>query len=305
MKTYNDLYLENRNILRSAGFENYQQEAKLLLAGASNKTVASLLSALNLYSSDEIESRNAEYIKRRLKNEPIAYILNSWEFYGLNFYVDSSVLIPRIDTETLIDSAREIFPEASEIRILDLCSGSGNIACTLAFKYPNSDVVAIDNSKKAVNVSHKNASSLHLASRVKCIQSDVMKTPPIGLGLFDLIISNPPYIKSGEIKDLEPSVRKYEPVSALDGGKSGYDFYESIINKWSICLKPDGIFIFEVGEEQADYVCKLLTSHDFKTVYTRKDTIGVERVVIGLKNNLKGNKNNGREEESTDSRKEY
>ena len=286
MRTYYDIYLDSRKKLRDAGFESYQQEAKLLLAGASNKTIEKLLAGIQLYTTDEIADRNNSYVERRLKGEPIAYITNSWEFYGIPYYVNRDVLIPRIDTEVLIDSAKEILiGKKQDARILDLCCGSGNIGCTLAKEIPASSIIAIDKSKEALSVCRQNISRLHLSSRVIALEGDALSDPTMGIGKFDMLISNPPYIKTSEIKKLDSSVKDYEPVLALDGGKTGYDFYRNIIKKWTVVLNDNASIIFEVGEKQADKVSELLIEAGFTTVYTRKDTINVERAVIGIRNN--------------------
>lgn len=284
MKTYNDLYLDNKHILTDFGSTNAQFEARQILAYAADKSVSQILANKNLYVNNEVEARNNELLNKLTSGMPLPYVLESWEFYGLPFHVNSDVLIPRIDTEVLIDTIKQLYPDLKcKIRILDLCTGSGNIACTLAHEYPNSYVTAIDISEKALNVAKRNIQNLNLSAQITCIHSDITRSADSKLGKFDIIVSNPPYIKSSEIDDLETSVKDYEPRLALDGGQDGYDFYHSIINNYTCLLKDDGCLAFEVGENQAKYISKLIIDAGYKSSETRKDTVGTERVVIGRK----------------------
>ena len=282
MKTYNDIYLTSRNILRQRGIEDPSFEAKHLVAAASGKSVAQLVRDFRLYASDEIENKVTDYTARRLRGEPVAYITNSWEFYGLPMYVDENVLIPRIDTEVIIDAAKEILTgHKMDARILDLCCGSGCITCAVGHELPATHLVAIDISQGALDVCRKNVAANRLNSRVICMQADATAAPPLAIGKFDMIISNPPYISGSEIFSLDSSVRDYEPIWALDGGADGLDFYRKIIKYWKILLNPGGYMLFEVGEGQAEAVKDMLSSAGFSSVTTKKDTIDVDRVVIG------------------------
>lgn len=283
MKTYSALYLEGRNALIEAGFDTAREDARQLLAFASDKSVSSLVSSFALYASAEIESLYNEYIKRHLNDEPVAYITSSWEFHGMPLYVDSSVLIPRFDTETLIDAALSYSIPASP-RILDLCTGSGCIACALASELPGAEITAIDISGEALAVARKNIASLSFGSRITCIRADVLLPPPAGLGSYDMIISNPPYIESGEIKNLDSSVISYEPLAALDGGEDGLEFYRSIIKNWSLLLKNQSPIIFEVGENQASPVAEMLTENNFSAPSFTMDSFGTDRAVSAIKN---------------------
>ena len=285
MKTYNDLYLGTRSILRQCGIENYSLEAKLIVSKAAGKTVAELMRDLRLYTSHEIESRIEDYTARRLRGEPIAYIAGAWEFYGLPMLVTPDVLIPRMDTEVLVDTAKDLLTgHKMDARILDLCTGSGCITCAIAHEMPATRFVSIDISDAALAVCRKNVALNRLNTRVICMQADASIAPPLGLGEFDMIVSNPPYIASAEIPELDSSVKAYEPLTALDGGEDGLDFYRSILKYWKILLKPDGVILFEVGEEQAEDVKELLLTAGFSSVDTRKDTLGVDRVVVGRLN---------------------
>ena len=281
-KAYNDIYFVVRNKLRESGVEAYGLEARTLLAAAAGKTTEQLLRDMYLYTSSEIETRTEEMLERRLKGEPLAYIAGSWEFYGLPFTVTPDVLIPRIDTEVLVACVvRAIRAFGMKGRVLDLCCGSGCIACAVASELPAARVVAADISLPALDIARKNIKDNKLASRIITIHADAKTWPPMSIGSFDVIASNPPYIASEEILTLDSSVRDHEPLGALDGGTDGLDFYRAIIKYWTITLRPNGMMMFEVGEGQADAVKKMLLGAGYVAVQTVKDTLGVERVVIG------------------------
>ena len=282
MKTYNDIYLSARNILRQCGIEGYNLEARVLVAQAAGKTTAQLLRDMNLYTSPEVESKVQDYTARRLRGEPVAYITGSWEFYGLPITVTPDVLIPRMDTELLVDIAKYLLiGKKMDARILDLCCGSGCIACALGHELPAAKLVAVDISASALEVSRINVAANRLNSRVICMQADAMASPPLGIGQFDMIVSNPPYIPSGDIIGLDCSVRDFEPIWALDGGEDGLKFYKSIIKYWKSLLRPGGYLVFEVGEGQAETVKEMLLSAGFAAAWTHPDTLNVERVVVG------------------------
>lgn len=282
MKTYNDLYLSTRNLLRQSGVEAYALEARVLVAGAAGKSIQQFLKDINLYTTPQVENTVLDYTARRLRGEPVAYITGSWEFYGLPMLVTPDVLIPRMDTEVLVDAAKEVLVGYKmDARVLDLCCGSGCITCAIGHELPATRLVAVDLSATALEVARQNIARCRLNSRVISLQADATASPPLGIGNFDLIVSNPPYIPSAEILTLDRSVRDYEPVWALDGGEDGLRFYKSIIKYWKSLLRPLGYLIFEVGEGQAEAVSEMLLAAGFHSVSTRKDTLGIDRVVIG------------------------
>ena len=282
MKTYNDIYLQARNALREHGIEGYTLEARLLVATASGKTTQELLRDLSLYTSAEVADKVAALTERRIAGEPVAYITGAWEFYGLPMFITTDVLIPRMDTELLVDAAKELLNgRKMDARILDLCCGSGCIACALGHELPAARLVAVDLSAKALEVTRKNIAANRLSSRAICLQADATASPPMSMGQFDMIVSNPPYVRSADMKKLDPSVRDFEPSWALDGGKDGLKFYKSIIKYWKSVLRPGGYLLFEVGEGQAESVREMLLTGGFRSVGSKFDTLGVERVIIG------------------------
>lgn len=282
MKTYNELTLQIRKELIADDVEGAQLESRLLVAHAAGKTVPELLRDMNLYTTEAIADKALSYLQRRREGEPVAYITGSWEFYGIPLAVTPDVLIPRMDTEVLVDAVKEmLIGRKMDARILDLCCGSGCIACAIGHEMPATRLVAVDISASALEVCRRNVALNRLLSRVICMQADAAASPPLSLGKFDMIVSNPPYIESAEILTLDSSVRDYEPIWALDGGEDGLRFYRGILKYWRSLLKPGGYLLFEVGEGQAEAVKELVLSAGFASASTRKDTLGVERVVVG------------------------
>ena len=283
-KTYNELYLAMRRELKEAGLEDFAMEARLLLAQAAGYDDAQLIARFYLYAGEDIEKKARELLDRRLRGEPLAYINGSWDFYGLKMIVNPSVLIPRTDTETLVFTALELLRgHVPEPRILDLCCGSGCIGCAMAHELPNARVYLADISPEALSVARKNVALHHLGNRCVCMDADALSPPPLRMSNFDMIACNPPYITAGELETLDPSVRDWEPVLALDGGEDGLIFYRAVLEHWKSVLRDDGIIIFEVGEGQAESVRDLLSEAGFTSLGCALDTIGVERVVYGRK----------------------
>ena len=273
MVTYHDAYLAARDILRAAGVEAYAQEARMLAAFAAGKTVAELLRDANLYTNTLEKTR--ELAERRASGEPAAYILGAWEFYGLPFIVDGSVLIPRVDTEPLAELA---IPLAGSGRVLDLCCGTGCLGITIAKNAPGARVTCADVSDDALRIARRNA-ALNSVS-VPCVRADALEAPPPALGSFDLIVCNPPYIATAEIAELDASVRDYEPALALDGGEDGLRFYRTVCTLWSAALAPGGRLAFEVGEEQAAPVREIAAQAGLRYEKSAFDTLNIERVLL-------------------------
>ena len=282
MKTYNELYINTRSTLKRSGIEAYALEARVLVASAAGKTVQELLRDLSLYTTSQVEEQVNAYTARRLAGEPVAYITGDWEFYGLPMKVTKDVLIPRSDTELLVDLVKQALTGYKmDARVLDLCCGSGCITCAVGHELPATKLVAVDLSASALEICRANVNLNRLSTRVICLQADATASPPLGIGNFDVIVSNPPYIPSKEIATLDTSVKDYEPIWALDGGKDGLRFYKSIIKFWKTLLRPDGLLIFEVGEGQAEKVAEMLMAAGFTSTSVHQDTRGTDRAVVG------------------------
>lgn len=281
MKTYGDYYIETRRALKAAGIESYSLEARILVAHAAGKPMDKFMADLTLYPATTMQKTVDELLQRRLNGEPLAYVTGSWEFYGLPLIVDRNVLIPRVDTEVLVETAVSALKNRSRMdgRVLDLCTGSGCIACAIARELPGARIVAADISPAAVSICRQNVLLNNLSPRVTAIDADAKSTPPMLIGSFDLLVCNPPYIPTIEVLGLDSSVRDYEPQLALDGGADGLDFYRAIIKNWKSVIREGGGIVFEVGETQAEEVQRLLRLASFKNVGTRQDTAGIDRVV--------------------------
>ena len=282
-KTYNELYLDMRRRLREGGIEDPSLEARRLLAMAAECSDTELISRFFLYAPDRCERASRELTSRRLRSEPLAYIAGEWEFYGEKILVNPSVLIPRMDTEVLVDKALELLKHSSEPRILDLCCGSGCIGVALASRRPNARIIFADISPEALSVARKNVALHRLGTRSVVLRADALAAPPLRMENFDMLVCNPPYIRTAEIEGLDASVKDWEPRLALDGGADGLEFYRSVLRNWKSVLTDNGIAIFEVGEGQAATVLSLLDANGFSDTGTALDTIGVERVVSGRK----------------------
>ena len=279
--TYNDLYLDIRKELKQAGSEAYTLEAREIVCFGCGKTRAELLRDGQLYVSQEMEQRVRDLVHRHLNGEPVAYLIGEWEFYGMTLDVSEAVLIPRVDTEVLVDEAVGYLNTLGPCRVLDLCAGSGCIGLAVAKNVPESRVLLGEISEAAVRICRQNIRRTHLTGQVSVMVMDAMEKPPKSIGEFDCIVSNPPYIPEADIAALDRSVKDFEPHLALCGGEDGYDFYSAIIQRWKDALKVGGRLYFEVGIGQADTVLRMMRACGFGDINIVTDTGGVPRVVYG------------------------
>ena len=281
--TYNNLYLDARRELRLAGVEQAQLEARELLCFAAGKTREQFFRDLPLYASDDLCTRFRELLDRRLAGEPVAYIIGEWEFYGLTLDICRDVLIPRSDTETVVERALEFLKDKTEsVRVLDLCAGSGCIGLAVARHHTDSTVVLGDWSEDALRVCRQNIRRCGVSGQVSAARVNALEAPPPLLTDFDLIVSNPPYIPTADLAGLDVSVRDYEPRIALDGGGDGLDFYRAIARKWKKALRTGGKLIFEIGYDQAPQVEYILAENGYHDIETFQDPGGHWRVVEGV-----------------------
>ena len=217
-------------------------------------------------------------IKKLSKGIPIQHITHRQEFMKMNFYVDSDVLIPRPDTEVLVEEVIHIAKKTNSKKILDLCTGSGAIAVSLAKYIGDSKITALDISHNALNIAKKNAVSNMVDEQITFVESNLFEM--LSKEKYDIIVSNPPYIKRKEIKTLKEEVKK-EPIIALDGGKDGLDFYRKIIKNWDEYLKFNGYLCLEIGYDQKEKVIKLIEDEGkFTDIYSKKDLYGNDRIVV-------------------------
>ena len=279
--TYNNLYLDIRRQLRSAGIAAATLEARELVCFGTGKSREQLVRDGGLYASPELEKRVRDLVDRHLAGEPVAYLIGEWEFYGLPLDISPDVLIPRPDTEVLAEQAIGYVKTLGECRVLDLCAGSGCIGLAVAAQAPQARVVLGEWSDGALRICRQNIRRNSLSARVVPMGADAREKPEKSLGEFQCIVSNPPYIPSGDIAGLDVSVKDYEPHLALDGGDDGLDFYRSISEKWKDALVPGGRLYFEVGIGQADAVLRIMRAQGFGDIQVVKDLRDVPRVVFG------------------------
>lgn len=281
-KTYNEVFVSVRNALRDMNTTQSSLEARLLLSSASGKNKEELTRDMPLFVGSSTQYKAEYLLRRRKKGEPLAYITGEWEFYGMPIKVNRHVLIPRVDTEVTADAAiREALQLDSGARALDLCCGSGCIGIALASNVPELKVTMADISKEAIKVAKSNVSMNNLSGRVACVEADVLDVPRSFLGSFELVVSNPPYIPSGDLEELDKSVIGYEPITALDGGSDGMEFYRSIALMWKKVLKPGGCLVLECGVRQSKLVEYLLRVNGFENIEIVADSGGIERVAMG------------------------
>jgi len=282
MKTYNDIYLDTRRRLRAAGIAAHDLDARLIVAYAAGKTREELMQSSRLYVTDVAVMRAVdEMVGRRLGGEPVAYIVGEWEFYGLPLIVNESVLIPRVDTEVLAGVVIGLLKQrVGRARLLDLCAGSGCIGLAVAANVPNCRIVLADNSDQALAVCRANMLRSNLSRKVTAIEADALEAPPDLLGTFDMIVSNPPYIPTGDLNSIDQSVRNHEPHCALDGGPDGLYFFRAIATYWPPLLNPGGYLALECGVGQAAAVREILKDSGMRNIKTHLDTLGIERVIV-------------------------
>ncbi len=259
----------------NAGIDTAYLDAQLIVGSALNMTRVQILTYPDRIIAENEKCKINEMCLKRINRMPMQYILGKCEFMGLNFKVNENTLIPRGDTEILVETAINFIKERKYKSVIDIGTGSGAIAVSIA-KYTDVEVTAVDISNDALAVAKENAEENNVD--IKFINSDIFKNIN---ERYDLIVSNPPYIEKDVIKTLEPDVRDYEPLLALDGGSDGLDFYKRIINEFSNYININGSIIFEIGYNQGKAVSEFLSAYSFEKISIEKDLAGLDRVVIG------------------------
>ena len=282
VKTLSQLYLDARRVfLETEDNQSASLMARNLICHATGKTWEKVLADSETYASEESCQLMEQSVERIRNGEPLAYVLGQWEFYGMTLHVDSNVLIPRDDTCAVTSLAikQALFLDANP-RILDLCTGSGCIGLAIANRVKDAKVTLADISKDALQVAKKNINGQKLSGRVTAIVSDALETPKPFLGKFDMIVSNPPYITTKEMTQLDRSVKDFEPHLALHGGEDGLDFYRAIAINYASALKPGGLLCFEFGMGQGDGVCAVLEENGYTILERTRDYNDIERAVL-------------------------
>ncbi len=268
------------NLLKENKIPAHILDSELLLAKTLDKTREEILINLNEKINEKNINVFKDLLKRRLNNEPVAYILGEKEFYSKRFEVDKTTLIPRPETEILVETIIKIYKER-KITILDIGTGSGCIILSLLSSLKKSIGTGVDISKYAIQIAKKNAQNHNLFNRVKFLNKSF---EGIFSKKFDLIVSNPPYVENKDIKNLSDDIKRFEPRLALDGGKDGLDLIKKVIYKSKEILKYDGTLALEIGNEQIQKVSKILIKKNFRIKKVLKDYKNNVRCVLAINN---------------------
>ncbi|MBM6860614.1 peptide chain release factor N(5)-glutamine methyltransferase, partial [Clostridium saudiense] len=280
-KKIGELLKEGADILKEAAIDTYVLDSQLLLGKVINKDKLYLITNRDEEVNKKAEKEYLELIQKRKEKMPIKYILKSAEFMGLDFNVEEGVLIPRPDTEILVEETLKHIPQDKDMNICDLCCGSGAIGIALASFRKNINIDLIDYYDTPKKVTESNIAKHNLKERAKFIKSDLLKVVIHQNKKYDILVSNPPYIKEEVISTLMEDVKDYEPHTALSGGEDGLTFYRRIVEESSKVLEEDGILAFEIGHDQGEEVKELMINKGYNDVRVIKDLAGLDRVVIG------------------------
>lgn len=229
----------------------------------------------------ETEEKIRALAARHLDGEPVPYLIGEWEFYGLTLEITPAVLIPRVDTEVLAEAAIKFARSLGKCRLLDLCTGSGCVGLAAAANVPGCRAVLGDISEEALRVCGRNVRRCGLTDQVEAKLLDALAPPPPFIGTFRCVTCNPPYVTREEMKELDRSVKDFEPHLALYGGEDGLDFYRAVTGQWKGVLGSGGRLYFEVGAGQADAVRQIMDGQGFTDLHVLPDTQGIGRVVYG------------------------
>ena len=266
------------NLLKKNQIQSHILDSEILLSKTLNKPREEILINLDQRINDEKILKFNEYLHRRLKNEPIAYILKEKEFWSKKFTINKHTLIPRPETELLVDECIKIYGN-KETFILDIGTGSGCILISLLNSMKQSRGVGIDISKKAILIAKKNAKKFELLDRVKFF---IKSVDSVFHKKFDLVVSNPPYIETKNLKNLSEDIKRHEPIMALDGGNDGLDLIKKVIYKSRYILKKQGMLALEIGNEQFKKVSKILFDNNFRIKQEIKDYKNNIRCVLAI-----------------------
>ena len=271
---------EGVNILQKSKISNPQLDSEILLSSSIKRDKKHIILNPKEHLSSEQLQKFKSLIERRKKGEPIAYLINKKDFWKDEFFVNKDVLIPRPDTELIIEQVLKIFSKDRQLQVLDIGTGSGCILLSILKERPNFYGTGMDISKKSINVSKFNAKQLNLTNRVKFFHSSVDN---FKIGKYDVIVSNPPYIELLNLKYLEKDVVNFEPKLALNGGLDGFSKIRKVISKTRALIKKNGKFILEIGFNQKNKVKKILKEEGFYINKSIKDYGNNDRCIISTK----------------------
>lgn len=277
---YQEILNEGTKILKSSNIKSFNLDSEILLASSLKLDRPRLLLNLNKEINKDEREIFFNFIDRRKKSEPIAYILGFKEFWKNNFKINKSVLIPRPDTEIVVEEVLKEIKSNESKQILDIGTGSGCIILSVLNERKKSYGYGIDISKKAINLAKNNAKIQHIYNRIKFLHSDIDN---FYFGKYDLIVSNPPYIKLSDIGVLDRDIKFFEPNLALNGGLDGYSKIRKVINKSSVLIKKDGKLILEIGFNQVINTTKILKTNGFYVNRIVKDFSRINRCIVSTK----------------------
>jgi release factor glutamine methyltransferase len=280
--TIGALLIKGYVMLKEKNIDTYMLDTQLLLAKALGRDKLYIITNKEVEVSDSDCEMFYELMEQRQRKMPIKYILQSCEFMSLDLFVKKGVLIPRPDTEVLVEEADKEIKAKSYKYICDLCCGSGAIGVALASINTDLQVECYDISEDACEVTNVNIQKFQLEKRMNFYKSDLLEKAIAENKYFDAIVSNPPYIKNSIIPTLMEDVKDFEPFIALSGGNDGLEFYQAITKKSIKCLKSNGMLIFEIGHDQKEAVEELMINNGFKDIVCIKDLAGNDRVVKGF-----------------------
>lgn len=289
MQTFHELLTQGIQLLMNAGIEEARLDAWLLLEYTADISRAWYYAHPESEVNEEIVSEYLSLCQKRAEHIPLQHLTHQACFMGYDFYVDERVLVPRQDTEVLAEEALHQLRNMRNPRILDMCTGSGCLLLSLLMELPDATGTGVDISAAALAVAERNRKNLELEKRAVLVQSDTFSgdyfqknSGNISLE-YDMLISNPPYIRTEDIEGLMEEVRFHDPVLALDGKENGLYFYEKITEQAGTYLKPGGWLMYEIGCDQGMDVSEIMKKNGFEQIEIKKDLAGLDRVVTGRK----------------------
>ena len=283
MLTILEVIAKSIEYLDKKGIESPRANAEILLANILNCKRLELYLMYEKPLRDSELNNYREFLKRRSNYEPVQYITGSVEFYALELKVTPAVLIPRPETEILVEVIIDSVKKEDELFILDFGSGCGNISIALAENLPNVHVTGIDISKDAIMIANENLEKYKLNDRVNFVKGDILKFNVNNFSNYDIIVSNPPYVSQNDYLNVQKEIKNFEPKIAVTDFSDGYKYFVKIITLASEILKSGGKLFFEMGEGQSKKINELLVKNNYKKIYVFKDYQKIDRVISGVK----------------------
>ena len=289
MKTLEALLREGSCALEAAHIEEARLDAWLLLEYVTGRNRAWYFAHSDEPADEQTQQKYMELCRKRREHIPLQHLTGSACFMGYDFFVDQHVLVPRQDTECLVEEGLKLLKGRENPRILDMCTGSGCILLSMLKEIPEASGTGADLSEEALVVAERNRKSLNVGERALFVKSDIffseyfMQNSGRELPEYDMLISNPPYIRTEDIEGLMEEVRFHDPVLALDGKENGLYFYEKITEQAGTYLKPGGWLMYEIGCDQGMDVSEIMKKNGFEQIEIKKDLAGLDRVVTGRK----------------------